>query len=198
MAGRGELATRGHRDSFLSCRPRTARRQACSRTTKPAAKERFTRFRCPTQPNPVVNEYSASGAHDYRKLADRADVLTFDSPRLEARYGSHRTNPGAHLRLVRLSRLDLWVRLLDVAPDGTAFNLMSPGLDVQRASYRDLQTRPPVAHSKDDLRNRPEQPDHQQHVPERSPYPRADFRQLLSEFLAQPAKRQIRSDFYGY
>ena len=32
--------------------------------------------------------------------------------------------------------LDLWVRLLDVAPDGTAFNLMSPGPDVQRASYR--------------------------------------------------------------
>ena len=32
---------------------------------------------------------------------------------------------------------DLWVRLLDVAPDGTAFNLMSPGLDVLRASYRD-------------------------------------------------------------
>ena len=32
--------------------------------------------------------------------------------------------------------VDLWVRLIDVAPDGTAFNLMSPGLDVVRASYR--------------------------------------------------------------
>jgi predicted acyl esterase len=30
------------------------------------------------------------------------------------------------------------VRLLDVSPDGTALNLMSPGLDVVRASYRDL------------------------------------------------------------
>jgi predicted acyl esterase len=29
------------------------------------------------------------------------------------------------------------MRLLDVAPDGTAFNLMSPGSDVVRASYRD-------------------------------------------------------------
>ena len=28
------------------------------------------------------------------------------------------------------------MKLLDVAPDGTAFNLMSPGLDVIRASYR--------------------------------------------------------------
>ena len=31
---------------------------------------------------------------------------------------------------------DVWVKLLDVAPDGTAYNLMSPGLDVMRASYR--------------------------------------------------------------
>ena len=31
---------------------------------------------------------------------------------------------------------DLWVKLLDVAPDGTAFSLMSTGLDVIRASYR--------------------------------------------------------------
>ena len=34
---------------------------------------------------------------------------------------------------------DLWVKLLDVAPDGTAFNLMSTGLDVVRASYRNRQ-----------------------------------------------------------
>jgi predicted acyl esterase len=31
---------------------------------------------------------------------------------------------------------DLWVRLLDVYPDGRAINLMSPGNDVLRASYR--------------------------------------------------------------
>jgi len=33
---------------------------------------------------------------------------------------------------------DLWVRILDVAPDGSAHNLMSPGVDAVRASYRDL------------------------------------------------------------
>jgi hypothetical protein len=38
--------------------------------------------------------------------------------------------------------VDLWVRLLDVAPDGTAFNLMSPGLDVLRASYRKESLQP--------------------------------------------------------
>ena len=36
---------------------------------------------------------------------------------------------------------DLWLRLYDVAPDGTSFNLMSPGVDVLRASYRNGNTR---------------------------------------------------------
>jgi putative CocE/NonD family hydrolase len=34
------------------------------------------------------------------------------------------------------------VRLLDVSPDGAAYNLMSPGLDVLRASYRNASERP--------------------------------------------------------
>jgi hypothetical protein len=33
---------------------------------------------------------------------------------------------------------DLWVQVLDIAPDGAAINLMSPGFDVERASYREL------------------------------------------------------------
>jgi uncharacterized protein len=32
---------------------------------------------------------------------------------------------------------DLWVQLYDVAPDGTAWNLSSPGTALQRASYRE-------------------------------------------------------------
>jgi predicted acyl esterase len=31
---------------------------------------------------------------------------------------------------------DLWLKILDVGPDGTAWNVMSAGLDVVRASYR--------------------------------------------------------------
>ena len=54
--------------------------------------------------NPVVNEYESSGAHDYRKLAERADVLTFDSPVMEK--DMEVTGPiyGAHVCVVRVSR----------------------------------------------------------------------------------------------
>jgi len=91
----------------------------------------------PTQP--VANPYKTPGAHDYRELAQRSDVLTFDTPSLER--DTEVTGPiQARMYLACDCRdTDLWVRLLDVAPDGTAFNLMSPGLDVQRASYRDLK-----------------------------------------------------------
>jgi uncharacterized protein len=88
--------------------------------------------------NPVLNEYASSGAHDYRKLVERADILTFDTPVL--RKDTEVTGPINARMFVSCDcrDFDLWVRLEDVAPDGTAFNLMSPGLDVLRASYRDL------------------------------------------------------------
>jgi putative CocE/NonD family hydrolase len=87
--------------------------------------------------HPVENAYSSSGAHDYRDLAKRPDVLTFDSPPLP--HDTVVTGP-IHAEIYMACNCrdaDLWVRLLDVAPDGTAFNLMNPGLDVVRASYRE-------------------------------------------------------------
>jgi uncharacterized protein len=88
---------------------------------------------------PVTNQFDSSGAHDYRELANREDVLSFDSEPLDK---AIEVSGPIHVK-VYLScdcrDLDLWVRLLDVTPDGTAFNLMSPGLDVQRVSYRDLK-----------------------------------------------------------
>lgn len=88
--------------------------------------------------HPVTNSYRTSGAHDYRNLSERKDVLTFDSTPLE--HDLEVTGPiHADIFIACDCRdADLWTRLLDVAPDGTAFNLMSPGLDVQRASYRGI------------------------------------------------------------
>ena len=87
--------------------------------------------------HPVTNTYGDLGAHDYRDLALRKDLLTFDSAPLTA--DTEVTGPMAAKVFVSCTcrDLDLWVRLYDVAPDGTAFNLMSPGPDVVRASYRD-------------------------------------------------------------
>ena len=64
-------------------------------------------------------------------------MLTFDSAPLTA--DTEVTGPiTAELHVSCDCRdTDIWARLLDVAPDGTAFNLMSPGLDVLRASYRE-------------------------------------------------------------
>jgi putative CocE/NonD family hydrolase len=87
--------------------------------------------------NPVVDPFAERpGAHDYRDLATRKDVVSFDTPQLQRDI----TVVGAMNAEIYLSSdapdTDLWVKVYDVAPDGTAFNLMSPGLDVMRASYR--------------------------------------------------------------
>jgi putative CocE/NonD family hydrolase len=87
--------------------------------------------------HPVTNTYDDLGAHDYRDLALRKDLLTFDSAPLAA--DTEVTGPIEARVFVSCTcrDFDLWVRLYDVAPDGAAFNLMSPGPDVVRASYRD-------------------------------------------------------------
>jgi hypothetical protein len=91
---------------------------------------------------PIVDPHAGqSGAHDYRALAAHEDVLVFETePLAEA------------LRVVGNIRAelfvstdapdaDVFVKLFDVAPDGTAWNLMSPGLDGLRLSYRDPRHR---------------------------------------------------------
>ena len=87
--------------------------------------------------HPVSDPFDKPGAHDYRDLPRRDDVLCFETEPLEADLRVI----GAVTAEVHLSTdapdVDLFVRLFDVAPDGTAFNLMGPGSDMQRASYRD-------------------------------------------------------------
>ncbi len=87
---------------------------------------------------PVSDPFApAPGAHDYRELARRSDVLVFETePLAEDLRVVGSVSATVHLS-VDAPDADLWVKLFDVAPDGTAFNLMSPGLDLLRASYRD-------------------------------------------------------------
>jgi uncharacterized protein len=83
--------------------------------------------------DPFANE---PGAHDYRDLAAGPGVAVFETEPL----AEPLTVLGATEAEIHVSAdapdFDLWLKLQDVAPDGTAFNLMSPGLDVVRASYR--------------------------------------------------------------
>jgi putative CocE/NonD family hydrolase len=86
---------------------------------------------------PVIDPYNAYGAHDYRALAKRDDVLVFETEPL----AEPLRVVGAIETEIYLSAdvpdADLWVKLQDVAPDGTAWNLSSPGTDVLRVSSRD-------------------------------------------------------------
>ena len=92
--------------------------------------------------HPLTDPYDMLGAHDYRSFAGRKDVLVYDTDPLPAD-----TEVTGQIRAeIYVSAdapdLDLWVRLLDVAPDGSAFNLVSPGLDLLRASYRNEKVQP--------------------------------------------------------
>ena len=91
---------------------------------------------------PVVDPYGEYGPHDYRQLEARKDVLTFDTEPLEE--DLQVSGPiGAVIHASCDCRdFDLWVRLQDVHPDGRAMNLMSPGSDVIRASYRNAGVGP--------------------------------------------------------
>jgi putative CocE/NonD family hydrolase len=89
--------------------------------------------------HPVSDPYDEYGAHDYRVFAKREDVLAFDTEPLNENIEV--TGPIRAEIYVSgdVPDLDLWVRLTDVAADGKAYNLMSPGLDVLRASYRNYR-----------------------------------------------------------
>jgi uncharacterized protein len=84
---------------------------------------------------PIVDPFDAAyGAHDYRALAHRADVMTFDT---EPFTSDVRVVGRIEVRLtvsVDAPDADVYVRLFDVAPDGMMWNLMSPGLELTRLS----------------------------------------------------------------
>jgi uncharacterized protein len=87
--------------------------------------------------HPVIDPYAGKlGAHDFRELAKRSDVLIFDSEPLTKDVAVLGPITAEIYVSCDCPDFDLWVRLLDVAPDGIALNLMSPGNDVYRASYR--------------------------------------------------------------
>ncbi|MGH7711291.1 MAG: CocE/NonD family hydrolase, partial [Gemmatimonadaceae bacterium] len=86
---------------------------------------------------PVTDKYDgAYGAHDYRALAERSDVMLFETEPLAADLRVVGNIQVSLFVSVDAPDADIYARLFDAAPDGTAWNLMSPGLEVQRLSAR--------------------------------------------------------------
>ena len=88
--------------------------------------------------NPVKDEFGTNfGAFDLKGLSGRPDTVTFET----APFDSDKSVVGSVGAEVYASAdapdYDLYLKLLDVAPDGTAFNVESAGHEVIRASYRD-------------------------------------------------------------
>ncbi len=85
----------------------------------------------------VVDQYNAAyGAHDYRALAERGDVIVFETEPLAE---DMRVIGRIDVKLfvsVDAPDADIFARVFDVARDGTSWNLMSPGLEAQRLSAR--------------------------------------------------------------
>jgi uncharacterized protein len=92
--------------------------------------------------HPLTDPYTEYGAHDYRAFAGRGDVLVFDTMPLPTDIEVTGAIRAEIFVSADVPDFDLWVRLLDASPDGIAFNLMSPGLDVLRASYRNASLKP--------------------------------------------------------
>lgn len=96
---------------------------------------------------PVTDPVDAAGPHDFRALAERADLLTFDS----APFAEPMRVAGAIEAVIFAScdcrDFDLWTRLYDVYPDGRVVNLMTPGQDMIRASYREPDEGPQLLES---------------------------------------------------
>ena len=88
--------------------------------------------------DPVTDPYKGDyGAHDYRELPKLEGVVVFETaPSAEA--WELVGQVAAELEVsATVPDFDLWLQLYDVAPDGTAWNLASPGTGLLRASYRE-------------------------------------------------------------
>jgi hypothetical protein len=110
---------------------------------RPAAAEPPDRFTYDPA-DPVVDPHfdAGLGAHDQRRIETRADVLVYTTDPLPE---DLEVTGSVEFRLWVASSAvdtDLYARLLDVEPDGSAWNLMSPTLEVLRLRYRDDEREP--------------------------------------------------------
>jgi putative CocE/NonD family hydrolase len=76
------------------------------------------------------------GAHDYRGLRPGPGVAVFETAPFREPMEMIGRITIELAASASVPDFDLWAQLFDVAPDGTVWNLSTPGTAVQRASYR--------------------------------------------------------------
>jgi hypothetical protein len=86
---------------------------------------------------PVTDPVDAAGPHDYRLLATRDDLLTFESEPFNQAIRVAGALEAVIFASCDCRDFDLWARVYDVHTDGRVMNLMTPGQDMIRASYRE-------------------------------------------------------------
>ena len=88
--------------------------------------------------HPVTDPFNGRfGAHDYRSLKPGPSIAVFETEPFSAPLEIIGRVVIELAASATVPDFDLWVQLFDVAPDGTAWNLSTPGTALQRASYRE-------------------------------------------------------------
>jgi putative CocE/NonD family hydrolase len=88
--------------------------------------------------NPVTDPFEGKfGAHDYRALTAGPSVAVFETAAFSAPVEIIGRVVVELAVSASVPDFDLWAQIYDVAPDGTAWNLSTPGTALQRASFRD-------------------------------------------------------------
>jgi putative CocE/NonD family hydrolase len=93
--------------------------------------------------DPVVDPRGGKlGPFDQSIFESRSDVLVYSTDPLEQDVEVTGPIEAELWASSNAKDTDFFVRLLDVHPDGRAYNLMSPTLEVLRARYRNDESRP--------------------------------------------------------
>jgi uncharacterized protein len=88
--------------------------------------------------HPVTDPYRGDyGPHDYRELPRHEGVAVFETPPFAEPWELIGQVVAELDVSATVPDYDLWAQFYDVAPDGTAWNLASPGTALLRASYRE-------------------------------------------------------------
>ena len=88
--------------------------------------------------HPVRDPFEGKfGAHDYRALQPGSSIAVYETEPFERPLEIIGRVVVELAASATVPDFDLWVQLFDVAPDGTAWNLSTPGTALQRSSFRE-------------------------------------------------------------